>query len=927
MFARIGPLLCAALLIASPGRDASAADRKRAESYLVDAARSLQNNDLKGALIRLRNAVQSDPENGKARFELGVVLLQLGELNAAEAQLRAALAHDYDGDKVAAPLAETLLRLERNQDLIDEIPAGERPPENEASVRVARGYALLNLHRIEEARRSFEQAEAMTAKPAPALFGLARALGFLGDVAQAVETLKRALDNDPKLVDGWVFLGQLQRALGESTSARAALDKAVALSPGNQAARLDRAALLIAIDDLASADADIAAALTANPQDPLGNYLQALAQAKRQNFRAAEISLQRMKAGLFSYPPAMYLLAIVNLSQDQLSQAEENITRFLTRLPNDETGTALLATVLIQRNNLPRAIGLLKEAIAANPNSIRLLGLLADAYVRSNEKDAASAILDRIAGFGPPDAALKTQLAAQRLRIGQSAAAVADLEAASELAPQSVQPGLLLVLTYLDANKIAEARKAAEAMRTRSPDDPLVENLLGAIALSGGDPVEARTHFEAALKLTPDFLPAQANLGQLLLGERKFAEARAVFDTILKGDAANPTALMAEAELSLADGKREDAVRWLEKARAGDASALEPRLRLVEAYIGLAAPRKAAAVAAEIEKLAPDEPRALAATGAARLANNEIAAAIVAFDRLVKLTPDASAAHLQRARAYYAAGNGATARAALERAAALDPGDAAMAQLMIRLAVETYTVEPELAYLKELAAAKTDEPAFDLLAATFAQGVGRMSEAEALLATGLAKRASDPTLVSRLAQLQAQADPAKGARTLADWLGDHPGMPSVRLALADLLLGLKRYDEAVAGYEAVLAAEPGNIAATNNLAWLYALKKDSRAVALAEAAYRLDPGNPAIADTLAWILVQYGENARGLDLLAKAAALPAAPLETRYHYAVALKNAGRTREARRTLEAVLAAGKQFDGIAEAKALLQALPGG
>jgi putative PEP-CTERM system TPR-repeat lipoprotein len=920
MIARIGPPLCVALLAASLGRDAAAADPKRAESYLADAARSLQNNDLKGAAIRLRNAVQSDPDNGKARYELGVVLLQLGEL-------RAALAHKYDADKVAAPLAETLLRLERNQDLLDEIPAGERPPESEASVRVARGYALLNLHRLEEARRSFEQAETMTAKPAPAQFGLARTLGFSGDVARAVEKLKQALDNDPKLVDGWVFLGQLQRALGDSASARAAFDKAIVLNPGNQAARLDRAALLIAIDEVPSAEVDIAAILAANPQDQLGNYLQALGQAKRQNFRAAEISLQKMKAGLFSYPPAMYLLAVVNLSQDQLAQAEENITRFLTRLPNDEAGTALLANILVRRNNLPRAIGVLKDAIDASPKSISLLGLLADAYVRNGEKDAASAILDRIAGLGPQDAALKTQLAAQRLRIGQSAAAVTDLEAATALAPQSTQPGLLLVLTYLDANKIAEARKVAEAMQAHSPNDPLVENLLGAISLGGGDPAAARTHFEAALKLKPDFLPAQTNLGQLLLGERKFAEARGVFDALLKGDAANPTALLAEAELSLADGKKEDAVRWLEKARTGDATALEPRLRLVEAYIGLAAPRQAAAVAVELERLAPDDPRVLAAIGAARLANNEIAAAIAAFDWLVKLTPDVSAAQLQRARAYYAAGDDATARAALERAAALDPGDAAMAQLLLRLAVETYTVEPELAYLKELAASKAEEPAYDLLAATFAQGVGRLSEAEALLAAGLAKRGSDPTLVTRLAQLQAQADPAKGAQTLADWLHDHPDRPSVRLALADLLLGLKRYDEASAGYEAVLAVEPSNIPATNNLAWLYALKKDARAVALAEAAHRLDPGDPAITDTLAWILVQNGENARGLDLLAKTAALPAAPLETRYHYAVALKNAGRTGEARRTLETVLAAGRQFDGIADAKALLRALSGG
>jgi putative PEP-CTERM system TPR-repeat lipoprotein len=927
MILRLSPLLCAALLIASPARDAAAADPKRAESYLVDAAKSLQSNDLRGAAIKLRNAVQADPDNGKAHYELGAVLLQLGDLNAAEAQLRAALARNFDADKVAAPLAEVLVKLEKNQELLDEIPPGQRPAEIEASVRAARGYALLNLRRLDEAKQSFEQAEAMTTKPAPAQFGLARALGFSGEAKQAVAILKKALANDPKLVDGWIFFGQLERALGDNAAAREALDQALALSPGNPGALRDRAALLLAMDQLAPADADIAAVLKADANDPLGNYLQALAFAKRQNFRAAETSLQKMKAGLFSYPPAMYLLAVVNLSQDQLAQAEDNITRFLARMPNDESGKALFATTLLRRNNLPRALAYLKDAVDADPKSIRLLGLLADAYVRNNEKDAASATLDRVAALGPQDAELKTQLAAQRLRIGQSAAAVADLEAATALAPQSVQAGLLLVLTYLDANRLAEARQAAETMRAHRPNDPLVENLLGAIALSGGNGAEARPHFEAALKLQPDFLPAQTNLGQLLLSERKFAEARSIFDAVLKNDAANPTALLAESEISLGEGKKDDAVRWLEKARSADANALEPRLRLVEAYIGLAQPKRAAAIAGGLEKPAPDEPRASGASGEEERGNNEIPAAVAAFDRLARLTPDASAAHLQRARAYYAAGDTETARTALERAAALDPGDAALAQLLVRLAIETYAVDQELAYLKQLAATKPGEPAYDLLAGTFAQGVGRMGEAETSFAAGLAKRPGDPTLATRLAHIQALSDPAKAAQTLTDWLQANPDVPAVRLALADLLFGLKRTDAAIAGYEAVLATEPGNLAAANNLAWLYALNKDARAVGFAETAYRLAPGNPAVADTLGWILVQYGENARGVELLEKAAATPDVPLELRYHLAVALKNAGRTRDARRTLEAVLGEGRKFDGIEDARTLLQSLAGG
>ncbi len=266
MIGRLGVFLCLAMLAGALPTDAGAADPKRAEAYLSDAAKSLQKNDLRAAAIQLRNAVQSDPTNGKARYELGAVQLQLGDLVVAEAELRAALERNFDRDRVEAPLAETLLRLERNQQLIDEIPPGRRPAELEASVRISRGYALLNLHRPDDARESFEQASALATNPTAAQFGLARTLGVSGDVPRAITVLTAALASDPKFADGWAFLGQLHRAQGDMAGARANFDKALALNPGDGPARRERASLLIAMNELAAAEADIAAVLSANPQ-------------------------------------------------------------------------------------------------------------------------------------------------------------------------------------------------------------------------------------------------------------------------------------------------------------------------------------------------------------------------------------------------------------------------------------------------------------------------------------------------------------------------------------------------------------------------------------------------------------------------------------------------------------------------------------
>src|SRR5262249_28772088 len=153
----------------------AAGDPVKAEGYLKEANKALEKGDAKTAVIQLKNAVQADPDNGRARFELGSVELRLGDYLSAEKELRNAIDRKFDRDQVAPPLAETLLRMGKTKELLDEIPAGDRMPETEALVRITRGFALLSQRNVEQAKQSFSDAIARTAKPARAQLGFARA--------------------------------------------------------------------------------------------------------------------------------------------------------------------------------------------------------------------------------------------------------------------------------------------------------------------------------------------------------------------------------------------------------------------------------------------------------------------------------------------------------------------------------------------------------------------------------------------------------------------------------------------------------------------------------------------------------------------------------------------------------------------------------
>ena len=134
----------------------------------------------------------------------------------------------------------------------------------------------------------------------------------------------------------------------------------------------------------------------------------------------------------------------------------------------------------------------------------------------------------------------------------------------------------------------------------------------------------------------------------------------------------------------------------------------------------------------------------------------------------------------------------------------------------------------------------------------------------------------------------------------------------------------QQYDTAIKQFQIVLEQSPNNPIVLNNLAWVYQQKKDPSAIDYAERAYKGSPDSPAILDTLGWILIEKGDTARAVSLLQKAVSLAPEAAEIRYHLAVGLQQSGDKSAARQELERLLASGKAFSKIDDAKKLLKDL---
>jgi Tfp pilus assembly protein PilF len=197
----IATILAAAALSAACGAKISEeAVRKSDRFYQAAVIAWFDERDNLAAIRHLTRAVEANPENDEAQYLLGTIRLGRGELDLAEVSLRTAVR--LRGPDRPAPRAEALNSL---------------------------GVLLLQQKKPQEAVACLEEAagEVLNREPWLALGNLGWAYIELGEYDKAIETLRRALFDQPLFCVGLFRLGQAYYLKGDYTDAAANLRTAV----------------------------------------------------------------------------------------------------------------------------------------------------------------------------------------------------------------------------------------------------------------------------------------------------------------------------------------------------------------------------------------------------------------------------------------------------------------------------------------------------------------------------------------------------------------------------------------------------------------------------------------------------------------------------------------------------------------------------
>ncbi len=887
----------------------------KAAKFYEDALQRYERNDLTGAAVQLRNAIQSDRKNIAAQLLLGRVLLGSGELKAAEAALEEALKQGVSMSEVAPLLGQVYLQLGETKKLLDTVTTNGVPPAMLPEILTLRGTAQAMSGGLGAASASFAQARQLDPKAVGPYIAEAPLLLRAGEGERARTTALKATELAPDNPMAWYQLGTIQHALGDLKSALVSLDKAIAIRPKLVDAHVSRAAVLMATHQQAEAGRVLDKLKEDKVVEPRASFLRAVIALGKGETKAAQAEFTQAANLIDSMPPGLRnasepLLMAGALSHRTLGnpqRAREYVEALLTRNGRHFAGQLLLANVLLDAKETSRAVPVLENLLRIAPNEPQVLYMMGSVFLARKQYAQASEMFDRATKAGSSNDALR-ELAFSQFGLLQDRAALANLEKAYAKAPRDYRAGVELSIYYARHGEAAKAVKIAEDLVQIDPSNVAMVNFLGNVKGRLGDNAGMRAAFDQALTKDPKFRPTVINLSLLDIDEGKLDAARKRLNAWLK---TNPNDGEALFQLGVVEQRANklalSATIWT-KADGLQNKDPRPGLALIDQLLQQRQSAQALAAAKTLSGKYPESVPVLLALGRARLATKDFTMARQALQEASKYAGFDPVSQVGISRLQLAAGNPDGALHAVNKALQSSPDDVSALVMIVEIAARRGDAAAVDAGMKQLQAKHAGKFQTLLTAGHVAFSRRQLPQAISQYQAAFAREPSaQVALVLAQAHL-ANNQPDKALALLADASRKDPRDATALRALAQVQAAAGKNAEALSSLAALVALNPDDPDALAGYAQMLHRMNDPKALATAEKAMKMQPDNAALAGGYGWMLVQKGELDNGIRILREARLREPGDGIIRWNLASALAKAGRKAEARDELRAALASG-------------------
>ena len=418
-------LTCAAPAAAQPAA-AAAGD---AGYYFLLGRRHESMGDVDKAVAAYKQALTLAPNSAELRAELAGLYARQDRAVEAIDTAEEALTKDPDNREanrilgtIYAALAEQRLKLRPGDDPALYVPRAIAALER-ARAQGPDTPVDLTLGRLYLQTKSYDKAIALLRRvqlEQPGSTELAMMIATAeegaGRTADAAETLREAITDNPKFFRGLIMLAELSEKQGEWDAAADAYMKAQALNPRIDLASRRAAALINA--GKAPTARDLLQPGAAKPDaEPMVLYLYATALRQSGDLAGAEAAARRLRAAAPNDPRGLYVLAQVLEQRKDFDGAERALREILERDPEDATALNYLGYMLAERGQrLDEAVDLVQRALKIEPGNPSFLDSLGWAYFQQGKLDLADPPLTEAAGKLPNNSVILDHLGDLRFK-------------------------------------------------------------------------------------------------------------------------------------------------------------------------------------------------------------------------------------------------------------------------------------------------------------------------------------------------------------------------------------------------------------------------------------------------------------------------------------------------------------------------------
>ena len=574
----------AAVMLGISSLSLTGCGQKTSEEHVLAARQFVEAKDNPSAIIEYKSAIQKDPEDPDARFELGQLYLQQKDFAAAEKELNRALDLGYEVSEVL-PLITRAYQETNSEVALSEINhnVDGLTPVKRAEVTYYKLEALLRLEKTKEARILLDDIAKIDTLSV--YKGLSLALGKVLDddyegALQAINTLHKQA---PLNKDVLMQQARLNMYLRNLDAAVTAYDAYLDVAPDDTETKFILTAILMDAKRFADAAPLVDDLLEKSATNPLLNQFKGVIEAREGNFSVALKHLETAIQNGRNDPLARLLAGFSAYQLEDYAATTRHLSMIASDLPPSHAALRMLANSLLQQGKNEEATDILARVDGEAENDAMLFSKAGYQLLQSGNVVDAKAMIEKSVPIATSAEDL-TRIGVLQLSINDAEGLV-NLEAAVERAPELTMGQQTLANAYIATRQFDKALEVAENWQKAEPQNAQPWLVKGQVYLAQQNYEAAEAAITKAEALDSNSIKAKIQRVSLAMVQKQPQQALDAINQALTIDPTDQASLALLYIVQKQIGKANEAVNTIQEVVARHPDEDVPKTILARVYL------------------------------------------------------------------------------------------------------------------------------------------------------------------------------------------------------------------------------------------------------------------------------------------------------------------------------------------------------